>query len=122
MSSRRPVGADEFVPHTTSVRVLAEAAAGCHGCELYRTATQTVFGQGAASAPLMLVGEQPGDVEDKEGEPFVGPAGRMLDRALAEAGIEREGVYLTNAVKHFRWRAAATGKRRIHDTPSARHV
>lgn len=120
--SARPVGADEFVPRTRSLRTLADAARGCEGCELYRAATQTVFGQGPARAALVLVGEQPGDVEDVEGEPFVGPAGRMLDRALAEAGLQRDDVFLTNAVKHFRWKPAATGKRRIHESPSARHI
>ncbi len=115
-------GAAEFVPATRSVRTLARAAEGCRGCELYQRATQTVFGSGRARAALVLVGEQPGDVEDVEGEPFVGPAGRLLDRALADAGIDRDETYLTNAVKHFRWKAAGTGKRRIHDQPAARHV
>jgi DNA polymerase len=118
----RPVGADEFVPHSRSLRTLAAAARGCEGCELYRNATQTVFGAGSARAALMLVGEQPGDVEDVEGEPFVGPAGRVLDRAMADAGLPRDDVFLTNAVKHFRWKPAATGKRRIHESPSARHI
>jgi DNA polymerase len=110
-----------------SVRVRAAAleelgaeAAVCRGCELWRNATQTVFGEGPASATTMLVGEQPGDREDLEGRPFVGPAGRVLDEALAEAGIERESVYLTNAVKHFKWKPR--GKRRIHDKPSAGEV
>ena len=94
----------------------AEAAAGCRACELWRRGTQTVFGAGPSRARLLLVGEQPGDREDLAGEPFVGPAGRLLDEALAEAGIDRGDVYLTNAVKHFKWRPA--GKRRIHDTPS----
>lgn len=116
------VGADEFVPQTSSLRTLASAAGGCHGCELYERATQTVFGQGPSDAGLFLVGEQPGDVEDVEGAPFVGPAGHLLDKAMTEAGLDRDEVYLTNAVKHFRWKAATSGKRRIHDTPSARHV
>ncbi|HET8814905.1 MAG TPA: uracil-DNA glycosylase family protein [Solirubrobacterales bacterium] len=90
----------------------------CRGCELYRDATQTVFGQGRRSAELMLVGEQPGDKEDLEGEPFVGPAGRLLDRALQEAGIDRSDAYVTNAVKHFKWRPR--GKRRLHQTPRAK--
>jgi DNA polymerase len=91
------------------------AAAACTDCDLYREATQTVFGSGHTDARLMLVGEQPGDVEDREGEVFVGPAGRLLDRALADAGIDRDDVYLTNAVKHFKWEPR--GKRRLHKTP-----
>lgn len=94
----------------------AEAAAGCRACDLWRRGTQTVFGAGPSRARLLLVGEQPGDREDLAGEPFVGPAGRLLDESLAEAGIDRGDVYLTNAVKHFKWRPA--GKRRIHDKPS----
>jgi DNA polymerase len=116
------LGAAGFVPATRSLRTLAKAAEGCRGCELYERATQTVFGRGPSSAGLFLVGEQPGDVEDVEGEPFVGPAGRLLDRALSDSGIDRDQLYLTNAVKHFRWKAAGTGKRRIHDQPAARHV
>lgn len=118
----RAVGADEFVPHTSSLRTLDRAAQGCQGCDLFQRATQTVFGRGPARSSLVLVGEQPGDVEDVEGEPFVGPAGRMLDAAMAEAGVARDDVYLTNAVKHFRWKPAAGGKRRIHESPTARHI
>ena len=99
---------------------LAKEAAGCQACDLYRNATQTVFGHGTAKARLFLVGEQPGDQEDKAGEPFVGPAGRILDKALAEVGLERDDVYMTNAVKHFKW--TPKGKRRIHQRPSAREV
>jgi uracil-DNA glycosylase len=99
---------------------LASEAAGCQACDLYRNATQTVFGRGAADARLFLVGEQPGDQEDKAGEPFVGPAGRILDNALAEAGLSRDEVYISNAVKHFKW--TAKGKRRIHQRPSASEV
>jgi len=99
---------------------LAAEAAGCEACDLYRNATQTVFGEGRANARIMLVGEQPGDQEDKVGEPFVGPAGRILDRALGDIGLSRADVYLTNAVKHFKW--TAKGKRRIHQRPSAREV
>jgi DNA polymerase len=99
---------------------LAREAAGCQACDLYRNATQTVFGEGAAHARLFLVGEQPGDQEDKAGEPFVGPAGHILDRALADSGLARDDVYVTNAVKHFKW--TAKGKRRIHQRPSAREV
>jgi len=95
---------------------LREAAAGCTACPLYRNATQTVFGEGPERALVMLVGEQPGDQEDRQGHPFVGPAGRILDEALAEAGIPRDRTYVTNAVKHFKWRAR--GKRRIHDKPN----
>ena len=95
---------------------LRHLAASCTNCPLYERATQTVFGAGPASATAMLVGEQPGDQEDKEGEPFVGPAGRMLDRALEEIGVDRETVYVTNAVKHFKWEPR--GKRRIHQRPN----
>jgi uracil-DNA glycosylase len=112
--------AAEFVPESRSLRALRQAASDCHGCPLWRDATQTVFGSGYKKAKLMLVGEQPGDREDIEGEPFVGPAGGMLARALAEAEIERGEVYLTNAVKHFKWRAR--GKRRLHQTPRAGEV
>jgi len=95
---------------------LREAAAGCTACPLYRNATQTVFGEGPERALVMLVGEQPGDQEDRQGHPFVGPAGRILDEALADAGIPRDRTYVTNAVKHFKWKAR--GKRRIHDKPN----
>ena len=103
-----------------SLALLAREAAGCQACDLYKNATQTVFGRGAGNARVLLLGEQPGDQEDKAGEPFVGPAGRMLDKALAEAGLRREDVYVTNAVKHFKW--TAKGKRRIHQRPSAAEV
>ena len=112
--------ASEFLPERRSLKALAEAAEGCRGCELYKDATQTVFGAGRASARLMLVGEQPGDKEDREGEPFVGPAGKLLDKALEEAGIDRSEVYVTNAVKHFKWRPK--GKRRLHQTPRAGEI
>jgi DNA polymerase len=105
---------------TAELERLAADAAGCQACDLWRNATQTVFGRGPVDARLFLVGEQPGDQEDKAGEPFVGPAGRILDKALAEVGLRREDVYLTNAVKHFKW--TARGKRRIHQRPSAREV
>jgi DNA polymerase len=101
---------------------LRKAATGCQACDLYRKATQTVFGAGGEGARLMLVGEQPGDREDVAGEPFVGPAGHLLDDALAEAGIDRSAVYVTNVVKHFKWRRAPTGKRRIHQTPDRAEV
>lgn len=101
-----------------SLEELRADAADCRACPLWRRATQTVFGEGPADAPLVLVGEQPGDREDVEGHPFVGPAGRVLDDALDRAGIERAQVYLTNTVKHFKWRPGGGGKRRIHDKPS----
>ena len=94
----------------------AEAAAGCRACPLYAHATQTVFGEGPVPAPVMMVGEQPGDQEDRAGHPFVGPAGRVLDQALEEAGIDRTSVYVTNALKHFKWKPR--GQRRIHDKPN----
>jgi DNA polymerase len=96
---------------------LRRRAATCTACSLYRRATQTVFGEGNPRARLLLVGEQPGNDEDRQGRPFVGPAGRLLDRALAEAGIAREGIYITNAVKHFKWKTTEGGKRRIHERP-----
>ena len=104
------------VPEEHNLKALREAAAGCTACPLYRNATQTVFGEGARRSALVLVGEQPGDKEDREGRPFVGPAGGLLDRALAEAGIDRKGAYVTNAVKHFKWEPR--GKRRLHKKPS----
>ena len=113
-------GAGEFVPASRSLPTLSKAAAQCRGCDLYEDATQTVFGAGAARARLILVGEQPGDVEDVEGKPFVGPAGRMLDRAIAEAGLGEVPTFVTNAVKHFHYRRH--GKRRIHETPRAGHI
>ena len=105
-----------LLPKRLSLKSLREAAAGCTACPLHANATQTVFGEGLKRAELMLVGEQPGDREDLEGEPFVGPAGRVLDEALARVGVDRSEVYLTNAVKHFKWEAR--GKRRIHQRPS----
>jgi uracil-DNA glycosylase len=113
--------AAEFLPpRSRKLPALRKAAAGCRGCDLWKDATQTVFGQGPERCELMLVGEQPGDREDIEGEPFVGPAGGLLGRALGEAGIERDAVYLTNAVKHFKWKPR--GKRRLHQTPRAGEV
>ena len=109
--------ASPYVPASRSLRVLAEAAARCRGCPLYRPATQTVFGRGSARAAILLVGEQPGDREDLEGLPFVGPAGRVLDEALAAAGLSRRDVFLTNAVKHFKFEPR--GKKRIHQKPNA---
>ncbi len=97
-------------------------AAGCQACELWARATQTVFGTGPVPARLMLVGEQPGDREDLEGAPFVGPAGRVLDEAMDTAGLDRESVFLTNVVKHFRWRPSPNGKRRLHEKPTKANV
>jgi DNA polymerase len=109
-----------FVPAGTDLPELARAAAACRGCDLYRGATQTVFGKGPASAEAVLVGEQPGDQEDVQGAPFVGPAGEVLDRALTDAGLPRADVYVTNAVKHFKF--VRTPKRRIHQTPNAAEI
>ena len=107
--------ARDFIPERPTLPRLREAAAGCRGCHLWLGATQTVFGEGPAKARIMLVGEMPGDREDREGHPFVGPAGRELDRALEAAGIDRGDLYVTNAVKHFKFEER--GKRRIHQTP-----
>src|SRR5215217_4379361 len=117
---RPPSPARDLIPDRPDLGALRSAAAGCTACDLYRDATQTVFGEGAGEAEVMLVGEQPGDGEDRAGRPFVGPAGRMLDRALEEAGIERDLAYVTNVVKHFKWEPR--GKRRIHKTPNAREI
>jgi uracil-DNA glycosylase len=105
-----------LVPPRPSLKKLREAAAGCKACPLWKTGTQTVFGEGSPKSEVMFVGEQPGDQEDKAGEPFVGPAGKLLDRALEEAGIDRSLAYVTNVVKHFKWKAQ--GKRRIHQKPN----
>jgi len=110
----------DLIPERPSLRAAAEAASGCQACPLWRDATQTVFGEGSVGAELMLVGEQPGDREDIEGHPFVGPAGKLLDRALEEAGIDRRKVYVTNAVKHFKF--TRRGKRRIHKKPAAEEI
>jgi uracil-DNA glycosylase family protein len=107
-------------PHPNSVEELQKAAASCHGCDLWEHATQTVFGEGREGSKMMLVGEQPGDQEDLQGRPFVGPAGRLLEKALDEAGIDRRHVYVTNAVKHFRW--MRRGRRRLHEKPNAGQV
>jgi DNA polymerase len=115
--------AAEFVPDGVDLAGLAAAARGCRGCGLADLEnTGTVFGEGPPSARLVLVGEQPGDVEDRRGRPFVGPAGKLLDRALHDAGIDREQAYVTNAVKHFKFTMASTGKRRIHAKPDALEV
>jgi len=110
------VSAEPFVPEKKTLPVLREAVQGCRGCDLYRNATQAVFGEGARHAEVLFVGEQPGDKEDLAGKPFVGPAGQLLDKALGGAGIDRKQTYVTNAVKHFKWQPR--GKRRIHQKPS----
>ena len=115
-----PTTAAEWVPERPSLTRIRRAAADCRGCELWEDATQVVVSTGPRSARLVLVGEQPGDQEDRSGKPFVGPAGRLLDRALADAGIAREEIYLTNAVKHFRH--VDRGKRRLHQRPELRHL
>ncbi|WP_308369369.1 MULTISPECIES: UdgX family uracil-DNA binding protein [unclassified Streptomyces] len=115
--------ASPYLPRRGGLPGLRRAAADCQGCPLFEDATQTVFGAGSAHARLVLVGEQPGDQEDRQGEPFVGPAGRLLYRALGEAGLGEESVYVTNAVKHFKFTTAAGhGKRRIHKAPSLREM
>jgi uracil-DNA glycosylase len=114
------VTAADFLPQRRTITALREAAATCRGCWLYRNATQTVFGEGRTSAEVVMVGEQPGDQEDRRGKPFVGPAGRMLDDALQDAGIDRADVYITNVVKHFKFQPR--GKRRIHKRPAAAEV
>jgi uracil-DNA glycosylase len=117
MSSATDAGAETLIPpRRGGIKALREAAAGCRACPLWRNATQTVFGVGRARAPVMLVGEQPGDREDRDGRPFVGPAGHLLDAAMEKAGLDAARVYKTNAVKHFKWKPR--GKRRIHQRPS----
>lgn len=120
LNDQTTVSAENFLPPRRTLATLAEAAQHCHGCELYRNATQAVFGMGPRNARLLLVGEQPGDAEDQTGKPFVGPAGQLLDRALVEVDIARENIYVTNAVKHFKWEPR--GKRRLHKKPSEREI
>ena len=120
MAASEPGSAANFLPRQRDLAHLRQAASGCQGCSLYRNATQTVFGEGPAGAKVLLVGEQPGDQEDMTGQPFVGPAGRLLERSLADAGFERGEGYLTNAVKHFKWEWR--GRRRLHRRPSASEV
>ena len=110
----------DFFPDRIDYKSLKTASKGCMGCDLYKNATQTVFGEGLVGSELLFVGEQPGDEEDLAGHPFVGPAGRLFDKALAEAGIDREKTYVTNVVKHFKWKPR--GKRRIHEKPRASEV
>src|SRR4051812_9513108 len=112
--------AADFLPDQLSLPKLRDAAEDCRGCDLYKRGTQTVFGAGTKKSEVMFVGEQPGNEEDLSGEPFVGPAGRLLDKALTEAGIDRTLCYVTNVVKHFKW--IPKGKRRIHDKPNAREI
>jgi uracil-DNA glycosylase len=114
------MSAAEYLADRMNLKAMREASEQCRGCDLYKHATQTVFGEGPRRAALMLVGETPGDEEDLEGRPFVGPSGRLLDEALVEAGLDRDAVYVTNAVKHFRWEPR--GKRRLHKKPSARQI
>lgn len=120
MAEQHATSAAAFLPGQRDLEHLRQAAACCRGCGLYQHATQTVFGAGPASARVMLVGEQPGDLEDQAGQPFIGPAGTLLSQALAEAGLERDELYVTNAVKHFKWEPR--GKRRIHKKPSMAEV
>jgi uracil-DNA glycosylase len=117
MPKRSQQTAAPLIPPNPTIPKLRDAAANCRACDLWKRGTQTVFGEGSAKARVMLVGEQPGDQEDIQGRPFVGPAGKILDKALAEAGIDREDVYVTNAVKHFKWEPR--GKRRIHKKPNS---
>ena len=116
------MSAADFVPAGAGITELRAAAQGCRGCELWESATQTVFSSGPTTARVVLVGEQPGDQEDRQGQPFVGPAGRLLVKAVDEAGIDRAVTYRTNAVKHFGFTQAGSGKRRIHQTPEMRHI
>ncbi len=117
-----PPTAAALIPPRATLPQLREIAAGCRACDLWERATQTVFGAGDPHSPLVLVGEQPGDQEDRAGLPFVGPAGQLLDRALTAAGIDRERAFVTNVVKHFKWKPAPGGKRRLHERPSQGEV
>jgi uracil-DNA glycosylase family protein len=119
----KPTGsAADFIPPRPTLSKLRVASKGCQGCDLFKVGTQTVFGEGPASARVIVVGEQPGDQEDKAGRPFVGPSGKLLDGAFDAAGIDRDDVYVTNAVKHFKWARDARTKRRIHKTPNAGEI
>jgi DNA polymerase len=120
MPKTPPRDAADLIPDRPTLARLRDAAKDCQACDLYKRGTQTVFGEGVRKAELMLVGEQPGDQEDLAGHPFVGPAGRLLDRALVDAGIDRAAVYVTNVVKHFKWEPR--GKRRIHKKPNASEI
>jgi uracil-DNA glycosylase family protein len=125
MAKRNDAGGDgpsvpDLIPDRPTLKAVRDAARGCQACDLYKRGTQTVFGEGPRHAEVMMVGEQPGDAEDLAGHPFVGPAGKLLDRALAEAGIDRAVVYVTNVVKHFKWEPR--GKRRIHAKPNGAEI
>jgi len=120
MAKRPTKDAAELIPDHPTLSSLRDTAKNCQACDLYKRGTQTVFGEGSRKARLMFVGEQPGDAEDLAGHPFVGPAGKLLDRALADAGIDRSTVYVTNVVKHFKWEPR--GKRRIHKKPNAGEI
>jgi uracil-DNA glycosylase family protein len=120
MPSEPPASAADLIPERATLPQLREIAADCQACDLYKTGTQTVFGEGPSRARIMFVGEMAGDYEDREGKPFVGPAGKLFDRLLDEAGIDRKEVYVSNVVKHFKWEPR--GKRRIHKTPNAREI
>src|SRR5947209_1653880 len=120
MPKRALTTAAPLIPPRPTLAVLRETAAGCRACDLWKLGTQTVFGEGARHARVMFVGEQPGDKEDLAGKPFVGPAGAVLDKALAAAGISRDDIYVTNMVKHFKWEPR--GKRRIHKKPNALEI
>jgi uracil-DNA glycosylase family protein len=111
-----------LAPHKATIQGLRRQASDCKACDLWKNATQTVFGEGNSKAIIMLIGEQPGDQEDRVGEPFVGPAGKLLDEALADAGIDRTQVYVTNVVKHFKWTPSDRGKRRIHKKPRSSEI
>jgi DNA polymerase len=120
MKTEQPISAKPFLPRVLTLPSLRRAARDCKGCRLFERATQTVFGEGPADARLILVGEQPGDAEDREGRPFVGSAGKLLDRAIKDANLDRSEIYVTNAVKHFKWEER--GKRRIHKKPNAEEI
>lgn len=120
--SQQKSDATAFLPAKDEISTLREYIRSCRGCDLYRDTTQAVFGEGAAPAKLMLVGEQPGDQEDRKGQPFAGPAGRVLDEALAKAGLARETTYVTNVVKHFKFTRPERGKRRIHKKPNQSEI
>lgn len=120
MPRAESASASEFIPEHATPRALREAVQCCRGCDLYARATQAVFGEGPYAAGIMLIGEQPGDEEDQKGHPFVGPSGKLLDRALADAGIDRSAIYVTNAVKHFKFEER--GKRRLHKKPSGLEI
>lgn len=122
LPSRAGEPAAPLAPRKATIKDLRRQASGCTACDLWKNATQTVFGEGNSKAIIMLVGEQPGDQEDRVGKPFVGPAGKLLDEALADAGIDRTQVYVTNVVKHFKWTPSERGKRRIHKKPRSSEI